>query len=161
MLTLDIQRESQEACPDDTRLRRAAEQALTVAARAGEDWELSLRLVDVAEMQQLNRQYRGKDKPTNVLSFPTDFPEDVPLPLLGDVIICAPVVRQEALDQDKAPDAHWDHLLIHGVLHLLGFDHQEIADAERMEALERQALAVLGWPDPYLHPDQPRMSASA
>ena len=100
-------------------------------------------------MRDLNARYRGKDRPTNVLSFPADLPEAVELPLLGDIVICAPVVHDEARQQGKSPAAHWDHMLIHGVLHLLGYDHESDREAEEMEALETRALQILGWPCPY------------
>lgn len=117
--------------------------------------ELSLRIVDEDESQQLNRQYRGKDKPTNVLSFPADLPADLDLPLLGDLVICAPVVAHEAEEQHKALAAHWAHMVVHGTLHLLGYDHIEDADAEVMEKLEIGLLAGLGYGDPYTEQDAP------
>ena len=113
------------------------------------DAELTIRIVDAAESQALNRRYRGKDKPTNVLSFPAELPEDLGLPLLGDVVICREVVEGEAAAQGKAPDAHWAHMVIHGVLHLLGYDHETDEEACAMEALETGIMAELGWPDPY------------
>ncbi len=112
-------------------------------------WELTIRLVDEAESQTLNRDYRGKDAPTNVLSFPVELPAGVDLPLLGDLVICAPVVEREAADQGKSSAAHWAHLSIHGVLHLLGFDHKTVQEATVMEAEERRLLAQLGYSDPY------------
>ena len=117
------------------------------------DSEVAIQLVDAAEGQVMNRQYRGKDYATNVLSFPADLPEGLPedfdFPQLGDLVICAPVVAREAAEQGKALGDHYAHLTIHGVLHLLGFDHVEEAEAEEMEALERQILASLGIADPY------------
>lgn len=113
------------------------------------DAEVSVYIVDEQESQQLNAQYRHKDKPTNVLSFPADLPEEVDIPLLGDLVICAPVVEQEALEQAKSLDAHWAHMLIHGTLHLLGFDHIEDDDAEAMEALETDIMTSLNYPAPY------------
>lgn len=148
MLTLDVQRESIDSSPGDAVLHRVALAALDVANRAAAS-EVSLRIVDRDEMQMLNNRYRGKNGPTNVLSFPVDFPEDLTLPMLGDVVICAPVVYEEARKQHKTPAAHWDHLLVHGILHLLGFDHEDDIAAREMEALEVQALATLGWPNPY------------
>lgn len=112
--------------------------------------ELTLRIVDTDESRTLNSTYRGKDKPTNVLSFPFDGPEDIPLALLGDLVVCAPVVAQEATEQNKPITAHWAHMVIHGTLHLLGFDHIEEQDATEMEALEVQILASLGFADPYV-----------
>jgi probable rRNA maturation factor len=111
--------------------------------------EVSVYIVDEAEGQALNLQYRGKDKPTNVLSFPADIPEEVGVPLLGDLVICAPVVEREAQEQDKSLEAHWAHMLIHGSLHLLGYDHIEDDEAEVMEALETRLLAQLNYPAPY------------
>lgn len=111
--------------------------------------ELSIRIVDEAESQSLNHEYRGKDKPTNVLSFPFESPEHIELSLLGDLIICAPVVANEAAEQSKTLQAHWAHMVVHGVLHLLGYDHIEDDEAEEMEALETQILSQLGYSDPY------------
>ncbi|MDP4537080.1 rRNA maturation RNase YbeY [Alkalimonas collagenimarina] len=112
--------------------------------------ELTIRLVDAAESQQLNHQYRGKDKATNVLSFPFQNPPGLTLPLIGDLVICAAVVEQEAVEQSKTPQAHWAHMVIHGCLHLLGFDHIKDDDAEEMEQLEITLLAKLGFNNPYL-----------
>lgn len=150
MLTLDIARDTVEESPDDQTLLRAAARALALTQTDPEKhWELSLRIVDATEMQELNGRYRGKHKPTNVLSFPANLPEEVTINLLGDIVICAPVVRREAQMQGKHLDAHWDHMLIHGVLHLLGFDHESDAEATHMESLETRAMATLGWPCPY------------
>jgi probable rRNA maturation factor len=101
-------------------------------------------VVGPAESRALNRRYRGKDKPTNVLSFPCEAPGE-----LGDVVICAPVVAREAREQGKAVAAHWAHMVVHGVLHLRGFDHIRAAQAKVMEARERAILARLSFPDPY------------
>ena len=114
-----------------------------------EEPELTIRLTDDEESQALNREYRGKDKPTNVLSFPFEMPPGIPLELLGDLIICVGVVEQEAKEQEKTTEAHWAHMVIHGCLHLLGYDHIKDDEAEEMEALERDLLASLGYPDPY------------
>ena len=111
--------------------------------------DLAIRLVDAKEGRALNRHYRGKDYATNVLSFPVELPEGVTLPLLGDLVICAPVVAKEALEQGKPLAAHYAHLTVHGVLHLLGLDHEDDREAEAMEQLERDILATLGLPDPY------------
>ncbi|WP_235425785.1 rRNA maturation RNase YbeY [Cellvibrio mixtus] len=111
--------------------------------------EVSLYIVDEAESQELNSQYRGKDKPTNVLSFPADIPEEVGIPLLGDLVVCAPVVEREAQEQGKTLEAHWAHMLVHGSLHLLGFDHIDDDEAETMEALETEIITGLGFPAPY------------
>lgn len=121
------------------------------AALAGEreHSELSIRVVGAEEGKALNLEYRGKDYPTNVLSFPAEIPAYVELPLLGDIVICAPVVAAEAAGQGKSMDAHWAHLVVHGVLHLLGYDHTEDSEAELMEARERAVLEGLGFTDPY------------
>jgi probable rRNA maturation factor len=111
--------------------------------------ELSIRIVDTDEGRALNRDYRGKDYATNVLSFPVELPPGITLPLIGDLAICAPVVAREAKEQGKVPRDHWAHMTVHGVLHLLGFDHIEDAEAETMEALETRILAGLGIADPY------------
>lgn len=115
--------------------------------------DLSIRVVGEDEGRALNRHYRGKDYATNVLSFPAELPEGLPegvkLPLLGDLVICAPVVAREAAEQGKRLNDHYAHLTVHGALHLLGWDHEDDADAEAMEALERQILAGLGVADPY------------
>ena len=119
-----------------------------------EDCEIGVACVDLAESQQLNLQYREKDKPTNVLSFPSDIPEEV-LPMLdafplGDLVICIPVVLQEAIEQKKTAQEHFAHLLVHGVLHLLGYDHETSdEDAEEMEGLEVEILAKLNIDNPY------------
>ena len=116
--------------------------------------DLAIRIVDANEGRALNRHYRGKDYATNVLSFPADMPEGLPkgvkLPLLGDLVICAPVVAREAIEQKKTLAAHYAHLTVHGALHLLGWDHEDDRDAECMEQLERDILATLGVADPYL-----------
>jgi len=111
--------------------------------------ELVIRLVDVAEIQDLNRNYRGKDRPTNILTFPSYLPKVVDSSLLGDIIICVPVVLSEAAEQGKTPQAHWAHMVVHGILHLLGYDHQEEAEAVVMERLECEVLAGLNVQDPY------------
>ncbi len=111
--------------------------------------ELTVRLVDEGESQALNRDYRGKDKPTNVLSFPADLPPELELPLLGDLVVCRQVVEREAVEQNKALSDHWAHMIIHGTLHLLGYDHIDDDDAEQMEALEIALLEQLGISNPY------------
>jgi probable rRNA maturation factor len=111
--------------------------------------EVALRIVDTVEGATLNATWRGKHGPTNVLSFPVGEPPSVAPDLLGDLVLCAPVVLEEALAQGKTADAHWAHLVIHGTLHLLGFDHQRARDARVMESLERDILSRLGYPDPY------------
>lgn len=111
--------------------------------------DICIRIVTPEESQTLNRDYRGKDKPTNVLSFPFEAPPGIPVDLIGDLAICADVVFAEAEEQGKKPLDHWAHMVIHGTLHLLGFDHINETDAEQMEALERQLLARLDIADPY------------
>ena len=105
-----------------------------------EEAELSVRIVDEDESQELNSQYRHKDKPTNVLSFPADLPPELELPLLGDLVICAPVVAREAAEQNKTLAAHWAHMVVHGTLHLLGYDHGEPDEEREMFALQRRLL---------------------
>ncbi|GAB3377424.1 rRNA maturation RNase YbeY [Lysobacter fragariae] len=116
--------------------------------------DLAIRIVGSKEGRSLNRHYRGKDYATNVLSFPAELPEGLPkgvtLPLLGDLVICAPVVAREAKEQKKQLLAHYAHLTVHGALHLLGWDHENEVDAICMEQLEREILAGLGIEDPYL-----------
>jgi probable rRNA maturation factor len=113
--------------------------------------DLAIRLVDSKEGLSLNRHYRGKDCATNVLSFPAELPTgvDLPMPLLGDLVICAPVVAREAEEQRKPLNAHFAHLTVHGVLHLLGLNHDDDREAVVMEQLEREILAGLGYADPY------------
>ncbi len=112
---------------------------------------LSLRIVDEEESADLNGRYRGKAGPTNVLSFPFEPPPGLPdpQPFIGDLAICAPVVEREALEQGKSLEAHWAHMVVHGILHLLGHDHLEEAEAQEMEALETRILEDLGFPTPY------------
>ncbi|WP_421793323.1 rRNA maturation RNase YbeY [Hydrocarboniphaga effusa] len=127
--------------------------AWATAALPDDHGELTIRLVDEAESQALNRTYRGKDKPTNVLSFGYDADDAIPglpqQPILGDIVICAAVVRREAAEQGKAERAHWAHMVVHGCLHLLGYDHESDTEAEEMEHREKIILARLGFPDPY------------
>lgn len=111
--------------------------------------EVTIRIVGIEESQSLNHQYRGKEKPTNVLSFPFEAPAGITVPLAGDLVICAPVVENEAKAQHKEPSAHWAHMVIHGMLHLQGYDHINNEEAEAMEALEIQLLAKFGFSNPY------------
>ncbi len=136
--------------PTESDFRRWAEAALA-SANYQKDAELTLRVVNEAEGAALNEIYRHKQGPTNVLSFPFVAPPEVESALLGDIVICAPVVLREAVVQGKTPEAHWAHLVAHGALHLLGYDHDE-EQAEAMESLEVRILAGLGYPDPYGDP---------
>jgi probable rRNA maturation factor len=135
--------------PASASFRRWIEAALK-GARRRKASEVSVRIVDAEEGRALNLQYRGRDYATNVLSFPVELPPGVDLPLIGDLVICAPVVAREAAEQGKKPADHWAHLTVHGTLHLLGYDHIDEVEAEAMEALETKVLAGLGISDPYL-----------
>ena len=149
-LEVDISSASTEPAPEEGDIRNWILAALTDRNR---DTEISVRLVGIEEMSQLNHDYRGKTGPTNVLSFPAGLPEDLGLPLLGDIVICTPIVRQEAADQGKPVQAHWAHMTVHGILHLLGYDHIEDEDARIMESMETAILASLHFPCPYgAHP---------
>lgn len=115
-----------------------------------EESEVTIRIVDDAESHELNMTYRGKDKSTNVLSFPFEAPPAMELPLLGDLVICRQVVEKEAQEQQKALLAHWAHMVVHGSLHLLGYDHIVDEEAEEMESIEIEIMQSLGYPDPYI-----------
>lgn len=112
--------------------------------------ELALRVVDRREMLELNSNYRGRKNETNVLSFRNGNIDELGVRLLGDIVICAPVLLEEASQQGKVPAAHFAHLLVHGILHLLGYDHLQNAEAEEMEMIEARILSTMGWSDPYL-----------
>jgi len=147
ILRLETQRVlDSEGVPADSDLKDWAEVALAGRCKRA---ELVIRIVDEAESQTLNRGYRGVDRPTNVLSFPSELPTEVESDLLGDLVISAPVIQREAAEQGKSLQAHWAHMVIHGVLHLMGFDHQNDRQALEMESLERSLLQQLGFPDPY------------
>ena len=139
---------NREGVPSRVDFRRWLRAAEPGAAR------VTVRIVDEAEGRALNRDYRGKDYATNVLTFAYDEGEDMPLPeglpLMGDLVLCRQVVEREAAEQGKSVDAHYAHLSVHGMLHLQGFDHEIEAEAEEMEARERAILAELGISDPYL-----------
>jgi probable rRNA maturation factor len=146
MIDVDVQRASEsDLIPVDACLQNWAQRALCEFDEAC----LTIRVVDEEESADLNRRFRSREGATNVLSFRADVPPEVGSPLLGDVVICAPVVAAEAVNQEKDLQAHWAHMVIHGALHLIGFDHQSEADALVMESREIELLAGLGFPDPY------------
>lgn len=122
----------------------------TVLSDQEQDSEIVIRLVDTLESAQLNQQYRHKSGPTNILSFPFEAPENIEMDLLGDLVLCVPKILEEAREQSKHKLDHWAHITIHGVLHLLGYDHQEEEDADEMEALEIKLLNMLKIANPYL-----------
>ncbi len=149
LIDLQWQVSSRNGCPEDRLIQSWALASLPTES-VPDDGELaSIRIVDEPEMVQLNGQYRGKEKPTNVLSFPAELPVEVGLAYLGDILICASVVEAERREQGKAADAHWAHMVIHGMLHLQGYDHIDEQEAREMEQRETQLLAGLGYPDPY------------
>ncbi len=147
IIDLQIATENSADLPTEQQIQQWANAA--VRAETVEP-EITVRIVDEAESHQLNLTYRGKDKPTNVLSFPFEGPDEVELPLLGDLVICRQVVEREAQEQGKPLTAHWAHMVVHGSLHLLGYDHIEEDEAEEMESLESQIMRSLGFADPYL-----------
>lgn len=132
--------------PDQSELEKWAAAAV---GNHRQEAEISLLIVDEEEGAELNRQWRGKEGPTNVLSFPSDLPAELDLSLLGDLIICVPVVERESIEQEKSLNSHWAHMIVHGTLHLLGYDHIEDQEAKEMESLETEILGQLGYPDPY------------
>ncbi|MFZ7172476.1 rRNA maturation RNase YbeY [Avibacterium volantium] len=147
IVDLQIAAENSENLPTEQQFQQWA----TAAVQAENlQPEITIRVVDEAESQSLNATYRGKDYPTNVLSFPFECPEEVELPLLGDLVVCRQVVEREAQEQGKPLMAHWAHMVVHGCLHLLGYDHIEDAEAEEMESLETEIMQDLGFADPYL-----------
>ncbi len=132
--------------PQEVQLINWAEHALSETQA---NQEMTIRIVSIAEIQQLNHHYRQQDKPTNVLAFRADIPAELNGQLLGDVVICAEIVDQQAQQQNKLLDAHWAHMVIHGTLHLLGYDHIDALDADKMEAREITLLNTLGYHSPY------------
>jgi len=145
-IEIDIQNACSRAVPDDADFTRWLEAAIGDERDIA---EVSLRIVDADEITALNHQYRGKAYATNVLSFPADLPVELELPLLGDIVICAEVVEREASEQHKTAEAHWAHMVVHGALHLLGYDHIEDDEAEIMENREIDILHQLNFPNPY------------
>ncbi|MCZ2720546.1 rRNA maturation RNase YbeY [Marinomonas sp. 15G1-11] len=149
VLELDLQVATQDTSnlPSQTQLEEWVQVALPTM---GDEFEVTIRIVDIEESQSLNHEYRGKDKPTNVLSFPFEAPPGLDLPLLGDLIICRQIVESEAKEQEKPVFNHWAHLVIHGILHLRGYDHIDDDDAEEMESMEIDLLKIFSIPNPYL-----------
>ncbi|MCK9140133.1 rRNA maturation RNase YbeY [Haemophilus influenzae] len=147
LVDLQIATENIEGLPTEEQI---VQWATAAVQPEGNEVEMTVRIVDEAESHELNLTYRGKDRPTNVLSFPFECPDEVELPLLGDLVICRQVVEREAVEQDKPLMAHWAHMVVHGCLHLLGYDHIEDDEAEEMESLETQIMQGLGFDDPYL-----------
>ncbi|MFQ3186368.1 rRNA maturation RNase YbeY [Marinomonas primoryensis] len=146
-LDLQIATEATQRLPSEANFRLWVEKALPTL---GEEFEVTIRIVDEEESHALNHEYRGQDKPTNVLSFPFEAPPGLELPLLGDLVICTQIVEKEAKEQDKELLHHWAHMTIHGILHLRGYDHINDDEADEMELIETQLLASLSISDPYL-----------
>ncbi|WP_414830500.1 rRNA maturation RNase YbeY [Alteromonas sp. H39] len=146
---VDYQRafESEQLIPDEAQVTAWASEVYE--AQGVSDQEVTIRFVDEEESQALNYQFRGKDKPTNVLSFPFECPPDIPVNLLGDLVVCVPVIHREAEEQGKNVEHHYAHMIVHGILHLLGFDHQNDDEAEEMESREIHILSQLEIDDPY------------
>ena len=148
---LQIATASEELLPELASIEQWIQSAIIAGSKVKrEEAELTVRIVENDESQQLNHQYREKNKPTNVLSFPFQNPPGITLPLLGDLVICKKVVENESLEQNKTLTEHWAHMLIHGTLHLLGYDHVDPQEAVEMESLETKLLIELGFADPYL-----------
>ena len=161
-LSIDIQKAcASEDSPDEDSIKRWVSAAIRDER---DECELSIRIVDEQESADFNQRYRSKSGATNVLSFPFDAVTPEPLPILGDLVICAPVLVREASEQHKTITAHWAQIVIHGVLHLLGYDHIEDQDAEHMESLETAIMLVLDFPPPYRildeSPDDPNQVMS-
>lgn len=155
MNAIEVQNEGLLPCPADDALQQWAEAAIDAGGGVG-NAELTLRIVAEDEMAALNNQYRGVARPTNVLAFPAALPEELKLPLLGDIVICTTVVEREASKQNKPCRAHWAHMVVHGTLHLLGYDHQCEKDAAIMERMETEILQKLLFAAPYEQPPAAR-----
>lgn len=147
IIDLQIASENTENLPTAEQIQQWANAAIRAENL---EPEMTVRIVDEEESHHLNLTYRGKDKPTNVLSFPFECPDEVELALLGDLVICRQVVEREAEEQEKPLMAHWAHMIVHGSLHLLGYDHIEDDEAEEMESLETEIMLGLGFADPYI-----------
>jgi len=146
-LDLQIATDDTEHLPSEADFRLWVEKALPTL---GEEFEVTIRIVDEEESHALNHEYRGQDKATNVLSFPFEAPPGLEFPLLGDLVICTQIVKKEAEEQQKALLHHWAHMTIHGILHLRGYDHINDDEADEMESIETKLLASLSISDPYL-----------
>ncbi|MGB4497964.1 MAG: rRNA maturation RNase YbeY [Methylococcaceae bacterium] len=147
MNIIDIQRVFEsDSQPSDAQLELWVN---TVLASLNEEFELTIRIVDETESAQLNETYRHKNGATNILSFPFEVPDEIELNLLGDLVICAPVLEREAQEQNKTLHNHWAHIVVHGMLHLLGYDHIDDTEAQEMEAKEIAFLQTLSIPNPY------------
>jgi len=146
--SIEVQRSDELSCecPSDHLLTQWARAGLE---SAGNNEALTIRIVDEAEIRSCNKQWRGKDSATNVLSFTADFPPEAGVNYLGDMMVCAEVLKRESAEQSKALNDHWAHIVVHGVLHLRGFDHENELDAAIMEEREKEILATLGVADPY------------
>lgn len=151
ILDLQLACESEQGLPAEADFQRWLDGAVLGFQQEA---EVTVRLVDEAESHELNLTYRGKDRPTNVLSFPFEAPPGIELPLLGDLVICRQVVEREAAEQGKPLLSHWAHMVVHGSLHLLGYDHIEDDEAEEMEQLERDIMQEMGYADPYADDEQ-------
>ena len=150
ILKMDLQRADRSSyTPGKHLMHRWAKATLETQDLEEPDLELVLRVVDELESAELNDKYRGKANPTNVLSFPFSAVTPKPLPVLGDIIICGPVMEREASAENKNLEAHWAHIVIHGVLHLLGYDHKTPKQASSMERMEALILKKLKYPAPY------------
>lgn len=148
MIQIDIEDSSQSpSCPEPLLIEKWAAMTLQLMKKEG---SVAIAIIDEATMQALNQTYRQKPKPTNVLSFPSQLPPELQKDFWGDIAICAQVVEKEANAQKKSIDAHFAHLVVHGILHLLGFDHENESDANKMENEEVRILNTLGFSDPYL-----------
>lgn len=147
-ITIQANADKEVFIPSAMQMRQWAKAALRHKVRRG---ELTIRLVEKPEIKALNKTYRHKNKPTNVLSFKADLPPEISekVPLLGDIVICSAIVNEEAKKQNKSYKAHWAHIIIHGALHILGYDHETETEALQMETKEIKLLKSLGFSNPY------------